>query len=254
MLCLHGHPGNASSMAVFTDHLSNRFLTLTPDLRGYGKSKQKTAFTMETHLEDLATLLEPFDDFLVLGWSLGGILALELALRHPNRVKGLILIATAARPRGNHPPISWQDNLLTGISGLINWLIPAWEWNIQKLGKRSLFRYLLKQHTAHAYQRLAKEGVSAYFQTSTFATQALSQAIRQGYNRIPDIHRIQAPCLMLCGESDRHITAKASQETAQHLSNCQYLCYTNTAHLLPWEIPTQMGQDIDRWLMEHQFS
>ncbi len=50
---------------------------------------------------------------------------------------------------------------------------------------------------------------------------------------------------------DRHITADASRETAENLKNCQWLCYPNTAHLFPWEIPHQLLSDIDCWLMEH---
>ena len=38
ILCLHGHPGSAASMSVFTNYLSQQYQTITPDLRGYGKS------------------------------------------------------------------------------------------------------------------------------------------------------------------------------------------------------------------------
>jgi pimeloyl-ACP methyl ester carboxylesterase len=241
-------------MAVFTDHLSHAFQTLTPDLRGYGQSQQQHPFSMSAHLNDLEQLLGSLTEpCLVLGWSLGGILALELALRSPEAIRGLILIATAAHPRSDHPPISWQDNLFTGLAGITNWLTPAAPWIIETLGKRSLFRYLLQQHTSHAYRRLAREGVSAYLETSTLATLALNTAIRQGYNQTTELHRIQVPCLMLCGEQDRHITAAASQETAQLLPDCEFHCYPNTAHLLPWEIPQQITQDIDRWLVFKQF-
>ena len=45
ILCLHGHPGSGNSMSVFTQHLSGRFQTIAPDLRGYGKSRNKCDFT-----------------------------------------------------------------------------------------------------------------------------------------------------------------------------------------------------------------
>ncbi|MEO1400474.1 MAG: alpha/beta hydrolase [Cyanobacteria bacterium J06635_1] len=254
LLCLHGHPGSGRSMSVFTERLSHQFETIAPDLRGYGESRPTEDFDMATHLNDLAPLLTgpkaAQKSCLVLGWSLGGILAMELALRHPDRVRGLILVATAARPRGSHPAITWQDNLYTGLAGVLNWARPAWPWNIETWGKRSLFRYLIQQHTPHAYQRLATEGVSAYLQTSAQATQALNQALRQGYNRLPDLQRLTSPCLMLCGEQDRHITAASSRETAHHIPDCECRCYPNTAHLFPWEIPEQMNQDIAAWLVK----
>ncbi len=253
ILCLHGHPGHGRCLSVFTKHLSQRFQTLAPDLRGYGSSRVHQDFTMSDHLIDLEALLDRFhiDRYLVLGWSLGGILALELAIRHPHRVSGLILIATAARPCGSHPPISWQDNLYTGLASILNRLHPGWQWNIDTFGKRSLYRYLLQQHTPRAYRYLAFEAMSAYLQTSSAATRALNTALRTGYNRLEDLKQIQCPSLVLAGAADRHITPESSLETAQLLKECQWHCYTNTAHLLPWEIPEQLLQDIDYWISQH---
>lgn len=237
-------------MSVFTSHLCQRFQTIAPDLRGYGRSQTQAPFTMEDHLLDLEALLDQLQvsQCLVLGWSLGGILAIELALRMPDRVKGLILIATAARPRSNHPPVSWQDNLYTGIASVLNQMRPGWQWNIQTFGKRSLYRYLIQQHTPTTYQYLADAAVSAYLQTSAFAHQALRQRLQAGYDRLPELGQIHCPTLLLAGAEDRHITAQSSLETATHLPNCHSHCYPNTAHLFPWEIPTQVIADIDRWL------
>lgn len=119
-------------MSVFTQHLQTRFQTIAPDLRGYGKSRTQLNFHMHDHLIDLEALLDRFqvDRCLVLGWSLGGMIAMELALKLPERVSGLILIATAARPRSSHPPVSWQDNLYTGVASILNTLQPGWQWNI----------------------------------------------------------------------------------------------------------------------------
>ncbi|MEM9803697.1 MAG: alpha/beta hydrolase [Cyanobacteria bacterium P01_D01_bin.56] len=254
MLCLHGHPGTGHCMSVFTDFLSPYFYTLAPDLRGYGNSRSQGAFTMEQHLEDLSAILLSLDQpCLLLGWSLGGILAMELALKHPDRIQGLILVGTAARPAGRHPAVTWRDNLITGVAGIINWLSPGWLWNIKTLGKRSLFRYLISQHTPHAYVRIAREGTPAFLKTSIFANRALNMALRQGYNRLEDLHRIHQPCLMLAAADDVHITPESSQETATKLPNCDWILYGNVAHLMPWEIGTQLCHDIKNWLEKHHF-
>ncbi|MDB9526940.1 alpha/beta hydrolase [Oscillatoria sp. CS-180] len=253
ILCLHGHPGSGSCMTVFTETLSQRFMTIAPDLRGYGKSSTQKPFAMTDHLEDLVELLDSLkiEQCIILGWSLGGILAMELALRCPQRVEGLILLGTAARPRGSHPPITWQDNALTGIASIVNRVVPGWQWNIDAFGRRSLYRYLIQQHTPAAYHRLADEAFPAFLQTSKFAHDALNRALRQGYDRLPNLSAISVPTLVLCGECDRHITAKSSQETARHLKINTLKTYPSTAHLFPWEIPDEVMTDIQDWLTNH---
>lgn len=256
VLCLHGHPGSAASLSVFTSHLSQRFQTFAPDLRGYGQSQTKQDFTMVDHLQDLEGLLDRWQisQCLVLGWSLGGILAMELALKFPERVRGLILIATAARPLSNHPPITNADYLYTAIASILNWLRPGWQWNIETFGKRSLYRYLLGQHSTTAYQYLAAEALPAYLQTSSAARKALSVALRAGYNRLEEIQQIQCPSLVLAAAEDRHITPESSLETAHHLPNADWTCYQQTAHLFPWEIPDRLLADIDTWLTCRHFT
>lgn len=253
ILCLHGHPGSGRSMRVFTGHLSKQFRTIAPDLRGYGQSKTRQDFAMTDHLSDLERVLDryAFDRGLILGWSLGGILALELAVKYPERFSGLILVATAGQPWSDHPPVTLQDNVYTGIAALLNSIKPGWDWNIETFAKRSLFRHLIQQHTPSAYQYIADDAVYAFLNTSPAANRALNTAMRGGYTRVQGYEKIDCPCLMLAGEADRHISAISSLETAKALPNCESKVYPNTAHLLPWEIPTEILEDIDRWLDRH---
>ncbi len=274
VLCLHGHPGNSKAMQMFAKHFQNRGIdAIAPDLRGYGNCKAISTFTMLDHIQDLWELLvsdsnaEQQDskdtEYLILGWSLGGILAIELALRaielqqsmfktSPTpKIVGLVLIATAAKPRSSLPPVAWWEYVNLAIAVILHWLLskfsPEQHWHIDWFGKRSPIKYLIQQHTKEAYDRISTTGAKAYLQTSRYAQMALIQALRQGYDRTQDLGKIQIPCLAIAADQDRHITAESTAETAKLLPNCEFICYPNTAHLLPWEIGDRLLSDIDSW-------
>ncbi|WP_103666806.1 alpha/beta fold hydrolase [Pseudanabaena sp. BC1403] len=277
VLCLHGHPGNSEAMQIFAKYFHDKGIkAISPDLRGYGNCKATVNFTMLDHIQDLWDLLEsdrqsdqqnllndyPETEYLILGWSLGGILAMELALRaaeqqnltHNNvtpKIAGLILIATAAKPRSGLPKIAWWEYANLVIAVALHWIAPKQRWHIEWLGKRSLIRYLIQQHTQEAYDQISHTGARAYLQTSRYAQRALMQALRQGYDRTGDLDKIQVPCLAIAAEQDRHITAASTLETAKLLPNCEYISYPNTAHLLPWEIGDRLLADIDSWCDRH---
>ena len=277
VLCLHGHPGNSEAMQIFVQHFQSRGTsTIAPDLRGYGNCKADSAFTMLDHIQDLENLLindlakdrkSQLDntEYVILGWSLGGILAIELALRAIDkqwgsssnlaqnsaikpRIAGLILIATAAKPRSNLPQIAWWEYVNLAIAVVFQLLIPRQRWFVEWFGKRSLIKYLIQQHTQIAYDQIATTGARAYLQTSRYAHRALAQALKQGYDRTPDLTKLQIPCLAIAAAQDRHITATSTAETAKLLPNCEFICYPDTAHLLPWEIGDRLLADIDAWM------
>ena len=71
----------------------------------------------------------------------------------------MILVATAAHPLSSHPrKRHGRIYCLQGVAGITNYLKPAWQWNIDTFGKRSLFRYLIQNHQPEAYRYLATEG------------------------------------------------------------------------------------------------
>ena len=83
---------------VFEGPLARRFDILAYDQRGLGQSgKPDIAYSMADYADDAAALMteQGLDQALVLGVSFGGMVAQELVLRHPGRVKRLILACTS---------------------------------------------------------------------------------------------------------------------------------------------------------------
>lgn len=95
MLFLHGFMGGAKDWRDVSTGLDERFLGIAPDLPGHGASlgMPPDRYTMEGAARSVLDVLDEIgvDRATVIGYSMGGRLALYLALRHPDRCAGLFL-------------------------------------------------------------------------------------------------------------------------------------------------------------------
>ena len=105
VVLLHGIATTSGLMWFATmSQLGETFRVLAPDVRGHGRSAFEGRFRLADAADDVAGMLDALniEQAVVFGYSLGGTIAQLVAHRHPDRVSGLVLAATAARlgPRG----------------------------------------------------------------------------------------------------------------------------------------------------------
>jgi pimeloyl-ACP methyl ester carboxylesterase len=100
VLLLHGWMASADLNWLGTfPVLAGRYHVVAMDHRGHGRGiRSREPFSLEDCADDAAGLLRELGvrNAIVAGYSMGGPVALLLARRHPDRVRGLVLIATAA--------------------------------------------------------------------------------------------------------------------------------------------------------------
>lgn len=97
ILALHGLTGHGRRWeALAREHLPDARI-IAPDLRGHGRSPWTPPWSIESHVTDLLGVLdaEATGPVLLVGHSYGGALALHLAARAPERVRGLVLLDPA---------------------------------------------------------------------------------------------------------------------------------------------------------------
>ena len=96
VVTLHGSPGDNSQVAPVSRSLSSRFRVIAPDLPGFGASTHEIPdYSVASHARYVFQLLDSLhvDRVHVVGYSMGGGVALEMAAREPERVSSIVLVS-----------------------------------------------------------------------------------------------------------------------------------------------------------------
>lgn len=113
LLLLHGNGGSIKAFAKNIPYFAAHYKVIAVDSRAQGKSVDRSdSLSFEMMADDMAALLGAMklDSAYVIGWSDGGIVALLMAMRHPNKVKKLA--ATGANVTADSTafaPGEWQQ-------------------------------------------------------------------------------------------------------------------------------------------------
>ncbi|MDH6060383.1 alpha/beta hydrolase [Chrysosporum bergii ANA360D] len=155
---LHGAWNDSSQWVSVIDSLSDNFHCLSPDLLGFGESENADVhYSVDLQVECIAEFLKAvrLEKVYLVGYSLGGWIAASYALKHPNQVSGLVLLAPEGvgtegqekyvrkmRKLISSPPILWQVFKLFPLLKKI----PGWKDKIDQ--NFSLRQKLLENPTA----------------------------------------------------------------------------------------------------------
>lgn len=136
LLLLHGYAESLMAYRPTLDRLATRTRVIAVDLPGFGLSEKPTGlYDLSSYVGRMSAFLDLHTDgpVIVVGHSMGGQIAAALALERPDRVVGLVLIASAGR--GLHPAVTAITREGSDVMGWINAFVgefvvplhdPAW--------------------------------------------------------------------------------------------------------------------------------
>lgn len=233
MLLLHGWAMHGGVFAPLVRALEARFEVITVDLPGHGGSRDSA---LPLALDTVAdALLEVLDGpcaagaphapgpALVVGWSLGGLVATALAARHPSRVRGLGLIA--ASPRFVQAP-DWP-------AGMDPRVFEAFGDELGRDYRGTLDRFLMleAQGSAHLRDELR------YLRDAVFARgEPAPRALREGLHLLQtgdlraQLPGLAMPSLWLAGRRDRLVSPEAMRAAAALAPRARFQQYAHAGH------------------------
>jgi pimeloyl-ACP methyl ester carboxylesterase len=213
------------------------FRTVTMDNRGIGESAV-TSFAQTTTVmaqDAVAVLRAAFVERAhVVGVSLGGMVAQQLAVRHPRRVEALVLQSTSAGLR--------RLDFVPG-SGLAQLRTVA---RARRLGRDSpeYVRAVLTLLTTQAFAeradlsdprlRFVVDAILSHETTVGYVAQARAAWRHRGWK---DVRRIVAPTLVQHGAEDRVVSPRAAAAVAERIPGARLRVYSGAGHLLALQRP-----------------
>jgi len=215
------------------------------DNRGAGQSEDPGgAFTTSEMAEDARALLDhlKIERAHVLGGFLGGMIAQELALAHPQRVSSLILVGTYARADAKRRAVLdlWKRMVELGV--------PA-EIRIKKrlcwtLGDATMEQEDLIDAMWRFYLR-----DDAPMDDRVFARQAEACIAHDALDRVD---RIDAPTLVVCGEGDILTPPHLSRQLVARIKDSRLVLLPNAGHLVAAELAPRFNRLVIRYLREQE--
>lgn len=220
----------------FLDALAAHFRLLLPDHRGTGATPRGTApYTIPRLAQDSLAVLDREGILAahILGVSLGGMIAQEIAIEHPARVRGLVLgCTTPGGPEEVQPRRTVLDDLeRVGLfGGRLNGLLVTPEFLARRTGL--LTRLALRAMARPTSPRVLTEQLAA---AASFDASAR-------------LHAIIAPALVITGDRDTLIPAANSRLLVRGIRGAQGVIVKNTAHCFYWEAPERAAKAITDFL------
>jgi pimeloyl-ACP methyl ester carboxylesterase len=225
LILLHGFCETHEIWNDFVKPLSSQFHVLMPDLPGFGRSAPlPSPFTIDDVGEAIAAWLteQEITSSIVIGHSLGGYVALSLAVNHPGLLKGFGLFHSTSF--ADSPEKKENRNRVVefvrknGAAPFIETFVPG--------------LFFDKSHPAIAgVYRIAS-------QTSPQAIIGYSEAMRDRPDRSSMLAENEVPKLLLAGREDTLVPLHTSREMAEKSKNCRFYEFPETAHMGFFEAKT----------------
>ncbi|MXY38535.1 MAG: alpha/beta fold hydrolase [Rhodospirillaceae bacterium] len=240
VLFLHGIGGDSGSFADNLPALPEGWRGLAWDAPGYGDSAPLDEMTFETLATAAIRLLDAqrVRRAVIVGHSMGGMIAQEIAARHPERVRGLVLFATSAS-FGGRDALFRMKFLADRLAPLDRGMTPG---DIARPLVPSLFG---PEPPPGALERAVAS--MAALSSATYR-QALNCIVH--FDRKDDLARIACPTLALAAEHDMLAPPRTMERMAQAVPGARYRCLAGAGHLANMEDPAAFNAEIGGFLQD----
>lgn len=241
VLMIMGLGGRAADWGKIPDALAPHFTVVTFDNRGTGRSdKPDTEYSLDVMADEAVAVLQAAGhrQAHIVGVSMGGMIAQLVALRHPQRVRKLVLLSTTpGGAQSTVPAPEAMEALMPDMSQP-----PA-----------VIVRTAMRAIAAPGFADAHPEVIDDIVHTALDAPTPQFVFVRQmgaimASDRYADLPKIQAPTLVIHGDADRLVPYRNGEILAERIPGATLRTLRNCGHLAMWEQPATLGQTLIEFL------
>lgn len=237
ILLLSGADSNRLTWYKQLDIFGQTFRTIAVDYRDTGDSDPVSEpYTIADLADDAAFVLDALDvqEVHIVGISLGGYVALQMAIRHPGRVKKLVLVSTSATFIPPSPDMMAKIRQLQQDPHM-------------DTGER--MQRMLALVTAPGYFESHPQDWDSVAEWARYVPQSEESSMRQmqaclTYDLSGQLDQIQVSTLVIHGNLDPRVAVENARYLAEHITGARLLLYPNTGHLVIIERAEEFNQDV----------
>jgi pimeloyl-ACP methyl ester carboxylesterase len=259
---VHGLGGSHLNWCLLAARLREHGTVLAVDLAGFGLTNpegRSTSVAANTELLHRFLTEVAGGPVVLIGNSMGGLIAIHQAAAHPETVTALALVDPALPPAPGALPDPWVTAMFAGYS------VPLFgEWMVARTRSRltplqqvtrvyelclgdptALPPELIAASAAMVEQRASVAGLDTAFLAAARST--LRTATRRG-RYLATMRAVRAPVLLLHGESDRLVSVRAARAAAARNPSWELRTFPKVGHVPQLEVPDLTAGDILDWL------
>jgi 3-oxoadipate enol-lactonase len=236
LFLIHGLGSSARNWELQVDYFAEKYRVITYDLRGHGRSsKPPGPYSMRGFAEDAAALLTRLEaaPAHVVGISMGGMIAFELAVHYPDLLKSLVIVNSVPDMRVTSPREyleMWPRFLILKALG------------VRRMGMALGKRLFPKPEQAEKRRVF----VERWAQNDKRAYQEALRAVL-GWSVEARLDKIHCPTLVIAADKD-YWPLDVKQTYAARIPNARLAVITDARHAVAVEKPDEFNQLLDEFL------
>lgn len=235
LVLVHGFPLNHLVWSRVSQITSERFLTIRPNLRGFGQLTNAEPFTLSSLADDLHALLEKIDALpcVLAGLSMGGYVALAFANSYRSQLLGLALVssrASADNPQQREKRTQMIQQLHRGgTAAVVDAMLPN----------------LLAPSTPADNPTVLEELQRIMLDTASTTIEHACLAMRDRPDLTELARTLHIPTSLIAGEQDRLLSPDEAAAVADSIG-CELHAVPGAGHIAPLEQPELVADALAR--------